>query len=362
MEKETQSFRLSGTADSVHVPVRHQQGLKVVVWDDIEQFFPKLAQVKKGNAPVAFKRDSNNIKLSPLCIGYFPDDVLDVIETQDDPDESSNGASKDTRQVSQEDGRPVGVGSSAALNLDRVAGTTQRASLPKTRPVPQPRSLTQMRDPFSSIRAKLPNVAQKEGQQGAVLPIKVMIGKAPSEIIESPIGTGPQSAPDEDTTAELASTMENLTVGSAPDISGNQNSRSLEKLGPLLQEAEGGDAQAQYLLAEKYDRGELADNGDVESQHLALAFQWYQKAALQGHVQAQRCLGNSYKHARGVPEDYSKAQEWFKKAGDQGDVEALIALAFIKKNGQGGAKNVGKFFELTGKALAPLLFEGRRFP
>lgn len=146
-------------------------------------------------------------------------------------------------------------------------------------------------------------------------------------------------------------------------------SPSYESVQALRQDAVAGVAQAQYLLAQMYDKGEITCKGQGEGENeagdlsqalnLVQAFEWYLKAGNQGHVLAQRSLGNMYKLGHGVPEDYTKAQEWFTKASDRGDEHSLMTLAFMKKNGQGGPKDIGGFLELTGKALAPLLFEGR---
>jgi TPR repeat protein len=45
---------------------------------------------------------------------------------------------------------------------------------------------------------------------------------------------------------------------------------------------------------------------------------WYQKAAKQGHAEAQYRLGVAYVYGKGVPQDYAEAVRWYRKAADQG--------------------------------------------
>jgi TPR repeat protein len=49
---------------------------------------------------------------------------------------------------------------------------------------------------------------------------------------------------------------------------------------------------------------------------------WYQLAAEQGVVVAQRNLGLMFKEGRGVPKDYVQAYKWFSLANAAGDLEA----------------------------------------
>eukprot|EP01088_Endostelium_zonatum_P019863 TRINITY_DN706_c1_g1_i2.p1 TRINITY_DN706_c1_g1~~TRINITY_DN706_c1_g1_i2.p1 ORF type:complete len:678 (-),score=240.77 TRINITY_DN706_c1_g1_i2:32-1783(-) len=51
------------------------------------------------------------------------------------------------------------------------------------------------------------------------------------------------------------------------------------------------------------------------------AYQWFKKAAEQGHVQAQFNAGLHYDKGEGVERDEEKAFEWTKKAAEQGDDE-----------------------------------------
>ena len=53
---------------------------------------------------------------------------------------------------------------------------------------------------------------------------------------------------------------------------------------------------------------------------------WYQKAAEQGHADAQFNPGVAYENGRGVKYDYAEAVRWYQKAAEQGLVYAVSAL------------------------------------
>lgn len=82
----------------------------------------------------------------------------------------------------------------------------------------------------------------------------------------------------------------------------------------IRRRAEQGDANAQYELAQEYER--------AKPTNYEQAAIWFRKAADQGLAAAQYQLGLMYGRGLGLPEDYDQAMAWFKKASDQGLVEA----------------------------------------
>lgn len=91
------------------------------------------------------------------------------------------------------------------------------------------------------------------------------------ESTQSPITTGEYSEPEISprTTSENTPALSHKTGDSLED---------------LKQKALSGDAEAQFKLGFCYDKGQGVDKNDVE------AFQWFQKAAEQGHAKAQFVL------------------------------------------------------------------------
>jgi TPR repeat protein len=59
---------------------------------------------------------------------------------------------------------------------------------------------------------------------------------------------------------------------------------------------------------------------------LGKAVELVQKAADQGHADAQDILGMFYMDGEGVPKDLGKAAELYKKAADQGNQRAIVNL------------------------------------
>ncbi len=75
--------------------------------------------------------------------------------------------------------------------------------------------------------------------------------------------------------------------------------------------AESGDAESQFQLGRRYDKGEGV------SQNLAEAAKWYRKAAEQNYGLAQFNLGLCYATGEGVTLDYVEAVKWFRMAAGQ---------------------------------------------
>lgn len=84
-----------------------------------------------------------------------------------------------------------------------------------------------------------------------------------------------------------------------------------------------------------------AGYGCEENPHKAL--QWWTKAAEQGEVCSQRCLGGCYfKGDLGVRKNYKKAVYWLEKAAFQNDNESQMMLGECYRMGHGCDKNLKK--------------------
>ena len=84
-----------------------------------------------------------------------------------------------------------------------------------------------------------------------------------------------------------------------------------------LIEEDGNETQSLYEQAENYYRGQ---NGVKEDR--AKAFELYQKAAEQGHADAQYSLGYMYAYGECAAKDEEKALFWYRKAAAQGHEKA----------------------------------------
>ncbi len=98
----------------------------------------------------------------------------------------------------------------------------------------------------------------------------------------------------------------------------------------LVAAAEAGNPDAQFVLAQAYERG------DGVGQSYDKAFPWYTKAANAGHVPAQFFLGAMYASARGTPRDVAKAIYWYRKAAEKGYPDALYPMGYAYEYALGG--------------------------
>ena len=97
--------------------------------------------------------------------------------------------------------------------------------------------------------------------------------------------------------------------------------------------AEQGHAKAQYNLGTLYSRGQ-----GVSIDHAGAA-KWYQQAANQGHAEAQYNLGYAYQIGRGISENKSEAAKWYQQAAEQGHINAQVSLSRLYFLGEGLTKN-----------------------
>ncbi len=95
------------------------------------------------------------------------------------------------------------------------------------------------------------------------------------------------------------------------------------------EEAEQGDARAQYNLGVAYANGK----GVAEDKREAV--RWYRLAAEQGEAIAQYSLGVAYANGEGVDQDQREAVRWWSKAAEQGDADAQFKMGGAYWRGKG---------------------------
>lgn len=143
----------------------------------------------------------------------------------------------------------------------------------------------------------------------------------------------------------------------------------------IIPKAENGDSEAQYQLGRHYDYGwgverdaleaakwyeKAAIQGHIEAQHsLGLlnthagnyifanpenSVKWFRAAAEQGHPSSQHFLAKAYEEGNGVIRNYSEAAKWYQKAAFQGDGMAMHGLATLYAKGLGVPKDLVKAY------------------
>lgn len=86
------------------------------------------------------------------------------------------------------------------------------------------------------------------------------------------------------------------------------------------------DKKEKYQKGEQnFQKGNQYYRGKTVPQDFTEAVKWYQKAAEQGHYQAQYELGMMYYQGQQVPQDFVKSYTWLLLASAQGKKEAVKA-------------------------------------
>jgi TPR repeat protein len=94
-----------------------------------------------------------------------------------------------------------------------------------------------------------------------------------------------------------------------------------QQLADLNAKAEGGDAQANYDLAQVYVDGMYGQKKNEQT-----AAQWVQKAAQLGLADAQADYAHRLEIGKGVKADPAAALDWYVKAADQGQARAVLRV------------------------------------
>ncbi len=88
----------------------------------------------------------------------------------------------------------------------------------------------------------------------------------------------------------------------------SSDEEAIEQLRPWVEK---GRAWAQFLLGQKYDRGEGVDQSYQRAREL------YELSANQGNASAQCCLGITYQEGHGVDQSYERAAEYYEAAAER---------------------------------------------
>ena len=109
-----------------------------------------------------------------------------------------------------------------------------------------------------------------------------------------------------------------------------QAAGSVSPIQRLRMQAERGDVEAQFALAQAHDRGRDVPKDKTEAVRL------YRLAATQGDTFAQNALGDKYWEGTGVPKDDTQAVRWWRLAAAQGFAPAQHSLGKILSGGGQG--------------------------
>jgi TPR repeat protein len=154
----------------------------------------------------------------------------------------------------------------------------------------------------------------------------------------------------------------NIFNSKSKDETPNQSAQNNVKseIDELIMKAESGDVIAQGTLSDMYFAGKgveqnyqesikwlrkAADGGLANAQfsmgllycgHMGMfqrdiekAIQYFMKAAVQGHPQAENEIGNAYYYGSGMPKNMPEAEKWYQMAVQQGEPNAMVGLSQI---------------------------------
>nr|WP_232417936.1 tetratricopeptide repeat protein [Methyloversatilis thermotolerans] len=130
----------------------------------------------------------------------------------------------------------------------------------------------------------------------------------------------------------------------------SDHDRMLSELAPLEAErrrAAAGDAAAQYTYGMLLFQG-----GSGEASDMAEAVRWLEKAAAQGHAQAQYELALAFKLGRGTLQDYPAAARWFARAARSGHVAAQYHMGRLHRIGEGVSLDLVRAYAWFNRAAA----------
>jgi len=122
------------------------------------------------------------------------------------------------------------------------------------------------------------------------------------------------------------------TAQDKPTQVAQQAAGSVSPIQRLRMQAERGNVEAQFALAQAYDRGRDVPKDKTE------AVRWYRRAAMQGDTFAQNALGDNYWEGTGVPKDDREAARWWRLAAAQGFAPAQHSLGKILSGGGQGVR------------------------
>jgi hypothetical protein len=118
-----------------------------------------------------------------------------------------------------------------------------------------------------------------------------------------------------------------------PPHAAKQAGRPGSSIQRLRMQAEQGNVEAQFALAQAYDRGRDVLKDKTE------AVRWYRLAAMQGDAFAQNALGDNYWEGTGVPKDDSEAVRWWRLAAGKGFAPAQHSLGKTLLGGGRGVRS-----------------------
>lgn len=152
-------------------------------------------------------------------------------------------------------------------------------------------------------------------------------------------GAAGKAPPRSSVTQVLANVLPFASLPPIPSVS--SESRPAKT---LAEQAEAGDAAAQFELAVRFAEGK---DGPP---NYGLAAQWYDKAAQQGFAAAEYRLASLYERGFGVGKDMQRAKALYQRAAEKGNIRAMHNLGVLAAEGTDGKPDYAAAALWFGKA------------
>jgi localization factor PodJL len=223
----------------------------------------------------------------------------------------------------------TGVSSNTGTDISSNTGAPRNNSTPSTAPV-----AAASRDPLTP-QAIVPSAGRHGGAAAQAISGSDAIVAAELQPAKPKPGSGqgPAAAPTTLPPAPKAQSALPVSGSGGASTSIVADSPPRGSAGDLLARAQTGDPEAQFELAAHYAEDSAATG------KLALAAQWYEKAAQQGHAVAEYRLASLYEKGRGVAKDIERAKDLYQRAAEKGNIRAMHNLGVLAAEGTDGKPN-----------------------
>ncbi|KAF9932233.1 hypothetical protein FBU30_008655 [Linnemannia zychae] len=325
-------------------------GKEVILWEDIQMAFKGALHVRHDLMILPFLKDNNLRTLDPYRIAAVPDAILDVVvDIPKDPHV----------HLEPKASRPVStlVGAQPRRNpalspIDTAELTNNALTFRTLQYVPenyihrplQYGHAADSKEPVDQTVSFAPQHQDFDNSQQSnnfTLPSPVTTPVSPISIYDNNLKSEVELFPPkyQPTTEWIPRLSTNRHVSTQSNLSQSHNIyKSASQIPP---QSPTNDPEW-TILPIKDMRLRSSKLGFSIHQDYVTAIHWLQKAAKQGHSDAQNTLGIMFEGGYGTPRNPAKAMEWYLQAAKQGNVKAQNNIGYLYEKGEGVPQDYAK--------------------
>ncbi|KAG0065732.1 hypothetical protein BGZ89_007989 [Linnemannia elongata] len=341
-----------------------------ILWEEIQQVFDEALFVRNKTKMLPFVRGKDYRVLEPRRIAAAPDEVLDVV-VSDQPIAATDTAAADTIASLQLTVQELLLKAPSQTSIESTIYTPSCGNRPKH---------TQVDNHIDNLEnTPLPRGPQASENHSQDDSNSNATDTQPSDASNN--ATKQKNDLQDEVAARNMTLMQTMINASQGDVQAQvalgdryMGGRELHQdydaaFDWYLKAAEQNHPRAQYnigLLFEQYDWEQDDEEGDIEEGDIeegdieegdieegenvfltnrTKAFEWFLKAAVQGYDDAQAKVSQAYTDGAGVPKDNIKAMEWSIKAAENGHAERQYYMGAAYEKGHGVPQSNSRSFE-----------------